>query len=53
MNFAAALRNGIALGLGNAISFGINVATLIFEGYILTENGDFLVQENGDKLLLD
>ena len=53
MSFGVALRNGVSVGLGHLVSFSSNVAALIFEGYLLAEDGDFLVQENGDKLLLD
>lgn len=53
MSFGVALRNGVSVGLGCIVSFSTNVAALIFEGYLLAEDGDFLVQENGDKLLLD
>jgi hypothetical protein len=53
VSFGVALRNGVSIGLGSIISFANNVTSLIFEGYLLDENGDFLVQEDGDKLLLD
>jgi hypothetical protein len=53
VSFGVALRNGVSIGLGSIISFANNVTALIFEGYLLAEDGDFLVQENGDKLLLD
>jgi hypothetical protein len=53
VSFGVALRNGVSIGVGRVVSLAYNVAALIFEGYLLAEDGDFLVQENGDKLLLD
>jgi hypothetical protein len=53
VSFGVSSRNGVSIGLGRLISFANDVAALIFEGFLLAEDGDFLVQENGDKLLLD
>ena len=53
MGFAGALRNGVAIGLGSIISFfsgyGLNQA----QSYLVTENLENLVQEDGGLLLLE
>lgn len=53
MDFAGALRNGIALGLGGVISLLSGYADATVQGNLLTENGDNLVQEDGGLLLLE
>lgn len=51
MSWGVALRNSVAIGLGG-------IATLLSGGsqtgtiYLLAENDDFLVQEDGSKILV-
>lgn len=51
MSFLAA-RNAIGIGLGGIISFFGGRASEQAQGNLLCENGDFLVQENGDFIIL-
>ena len=51
MSFLAA-RNAIGIGLGGVISLFGGRASEVAQSNLLCENGDFLVQENGDFILL-
>jgi len=51
MSFLAA-RNAIGIGLGGIISFFGGRGEEQAQNNLLCENGDFLVQENGDFILL-
>jgi hypothetical protein len=53
MGFAGALRNGVAIGLGSIISFLSGYANATVLGYLLTENNENLVQEDGGLILLE
>ena len=52
MSFLAA-RNAIGIGLGGIISFFGGRGEEQAQSNLLCENGDFLVQENGDFILLE
>lgn len=51
MSFLAA-RNAIGIGLGGIISFFGGRGEEQAQNNLLCENGDFLVQENGDFILI-
>lgn len=51
MSFLAA-RNAIGIGLGGIISLFGGRGEEQAQSNLLCENGDFLVQENGDFILL-
>ena len=51
MSFLAA-RNAIGIGLGGIISFFGGRGEEQAQNNLLCENGDFLVQENGDFILV-
>lgn len=51
MSFLAA-RNAIGIGLGGIISLFGGRGSEQAQSNLLCENGDFLVQENGDFILL-
>jgi len=50
--FGISVKHGLALGLGNIVSFLSGYATARVQSNLLTENGDNLVQENGSLILL-
>jgi hypothetical protein len=52
MSFLAA-RNAIGIGLGGIISLFGGRGSEQAQSNLLCENGDFLVQENGDFILLE
>lgn len=51
MSFLAA-RNAIGIGLGGIVSFFGGRGEEQAQNNLLCENGDFLVQENGDFILI-
>ena len=51
--FGIPIRNGVAIGLGNIISFLSGYADATVQGNLLTEIGDNLVQEDGGLILLE
>ena len=51
--FGIPIRNGVAIGLGNIISFLSGYADATVQGNLLTEIGNNLVQENGGLILLE
>lgn len=51
MSFLAA-RNAVGIGLGGIISLFGGRGSEQAVGNLLCENGDFLVQENGDFILI-
>lgn len=51
MSFFAA-RNAVAIGIGGIISLFGGRGDEQAQGNLLCENGDFLVQENGDFILV-
>lgn len=51
MSFLAA-RNAIGIGLGGIVSFFGGRGEEQAQNNLLCENGDFLVQENGDFILV-
>ena len=51
--FGIPIRNGVAIGLGGIISFLSRYPTATVQGYLLTETGDNLVQEDGGLILLE
>ena len=51
MSFLAA-RNALAIGLGGIVSLFGGRASEVAQSNLLCENGDFLVQENGDFILI-
>lgn len=52
MSFLA-VRNAVGIGLGGIISLFGGRASEVAQSNLLCENGDFLVQENGDFILLE
>ena len=51
--FGIPIRNGVAIGIGNIVSFLSGYADATVQGNLLTEIGDNLVQENGGLILLE
>jgi hypothetical protein len=51
--FGIPIRNGVAIGIGNIISFLSGYATATVQSNLLTEIGDNLVQEDGGLILLE
>jgi hypothetical protein len=51
--FGIPIRNGVAVGIGNIISFLSGYADATVQGNLLTEIGDNLVQEDGGLILLE
>jgi hypothetical protein len=52
MSWGVALRNSVSLGLGGIVSlFSGSSGNSPSTGALLTEASDFLVQENGFKIL--
>jgi hypothetical protein len=52
MSFGVAMRNGVAIGLGNIISFVSGYGRNRDSGNLLTESSDNLVQEDGSFILV-
>lgn len=50
--FGMSTRNGVAIGLGNIISFLSGYATATVQSNLLTEISNNLVQEDGGLILL-
>ena len=50
--FGPDLRNAVAIGLGGIVSLFSGRADEQAQNNLLCENGDFLVQENGDFILI-
>jgi hypothetical protein len=54
MSFGVAFRNAVSIGLGGIISMLSSSGTMVFvESFLLCENNDFLVQEDGGFILLE
>lgn len=53
MGFAGAMRNGLSVGLGSIIAFLSGRGDVIIPSSLLTENGDYLVQEDDGLILLE
>ena len=51
--FGIAIRNGVAIGLGNIVSFLSGYADATVQNNLLTEIGDNIVQEDGGLILLE
>jgi hypothetical protein len=51
--FGIPIRNGVAIGIGNIVSFLSGYADATVQGNLLTEIGDNLVQEDGGLILLE
>lgn len=53
MSFGVALRNGVAIGLGNIASLFSGYGRDNNSGNLETESGDNLIQEDGGLILLE